>query len=820
MKDCAPWRGVRLRPFDSEEGDARDVPLKKRRGASLLQVTDDGRLLLFGGRGVDNDVYTPDAFGLDYTAFNAETGEGAHYLPLAFACDEDEQEPDVMAAVASAKVMNRIRLGGRAAKGSYHTQTSALHEQSVYVYGGYASPAPLPQGFQRTNQSSRRVLPLPYWDQHFFELDLLGLKWHQIKSMPAGDPRRRGHTAVVYDGAMYVFGGWGPQADWWRNDTDCYTFATGTWSVVEPKSIAPPPRVALHTASVKGSTMWVFGGYVDESPLFLGSVMGLEGSVRREAAGAESEAGSVGSKRLGFTDSDTDDGHDGAAGGRPEIVALNNNSKTELLSKHAPKRIVEGAKGEAGAVQYLSNAVFAMDLATGKWQRRTAAGDVPPARACHTASMYGDSLIVVGGEGPRAQSYNDIYVLDTTLMLWTAVRPPANRPLPCVSGHAAAIVQDSLIVLGGGEGSSYQLCYGGLASDGKAPLIRSRAEAKEKDGEARTPEGQPLSPKDKDDAPQEEGCACLVLPLPALLHAATKRKAAAKREIAARCDLPVNVRKHPREVLPQQRTPLEVQAVVSRLTSRPADASFSGTFRSTATSRSDERTYGKPKRAQGDPPERPAAAGVKEEELLDRLYTRAREAQDAQQKQLEGRYLKPVTLERFCPVKPPDEIDKLTQALCDDAVRNKQNVHTALLNNRLQMWQGSGREGKWVAGDWQTEHAKEIAKIKNKPKAGDVPPPLNPVEEDMVKRFYSDRRPANERQVKQNEAAFLKHNPQRKPAKKLDKDGLKEINERFYAKPLDKKANKKPFVDKLDREFKVMTKKQWEETVSRLNATG
>jgi len=78
---------------------------------------------------------------------------------------------------------------------------------------------------------------------------------------PAADtaPARHDHSAVVYNGAMYVYGGRSPKplGDMWK-----YSFADKTWTSM-PVSKGMAARFG-HSAVVAGKTMIVYGGYVHE----------------------------------------------------------------------------------------------------------------------------------------------------------------------------------------------------------------------------------------------------------------------------------------------------------------------------------------------------------------------------------------------------------------------------------------------------------------------------------------------------------------------------------------------------------------------------
>eukprot|EP01089_Gocevia_fonbrunei_P000771 TRINITY_DN10756_c0_g1_i1.p1 TRINITY_DN10756_c0_g1~~TRINITY_DN10756_c0_g1_i1.p1 ORF type:complete len:338 (+),score=62.43 TRINITY_DN10756_c0_g1_i1:72-1085(+) len=95
-----------------------------------------------------------------------------------------------------------------------------------------------------------------------YKLDLKTLEWSQLNSPDGSDPPRFHATAVLHpDGSsMYAFGGikfFG--ANGYRNDVAKYNFVSNTWEKVEAKGALPSTR-AGHTAVIINNKMIVFGG--------------------------------------------------------------------------------------------------------------------------------------------------------------------------------------------------------------------------------------------------------------------------------------------------------------------------------------------------------------------------------------------------------------------------------------------------------------------------------------------------------------------------------------------------------------------------------
>jgi Rab9 effector protein with kelch motifs len=95
------------------------------------------------------------------------------------------------------------------------------------------------------------------------------------------------------------------------------------------------------------------------------------------------------------------------------------------------------------------NDVFALDTTAMMWHAPVVSGKPPEPRAGHTASLIGSKIIIVGG-GDHKRAFSDVHVLDTDAMCWS--RPSVAGDLPSGrAGHSATPVGDLLIVFGGGS---------------------------------------------------------------------------------------------------------------------------------------------------------------------------------------------------------------------------------------------------------------------------------------------------------------------------------------------------------------------------------
>uniref|UniRef100_A0A8C6Y1U5 Host cell factor C2 n=1 Tax=Naja naja TaxID=35670 RepID=A0A8C6Y1U5_NAJNA len=134
-----------------------------------------------------------------------------------------------------------------------------LYGNKCYLFGGLA------------NESEDSNNNIPRYLNDFYELELQHgsgvIGWSIPLTRGVLPSPRESHTAVIYckkdlgNPKMFMFGGMSGCRlnDLWELDIE-----TMTWSKPETKGTVPLPR-SLHTASVIGNKMYVFGGWIPQS---------------------------------------------------------------------------------------------------------------------------------------------------------------------------------------------------------------------------------------------------------------------------------------------------------------------------------------------------------------------------------------------------------------------------------------------------------------------------------------------------------------------------------------------------------------------------
>ncbi|KAJ2797046.1 hypothetical protein H4R20_005333, partial [Coemansia guatemalensis] len=239
----------------------------------------------------------------------------------------------------------------------------------------------------------------------------------------------RGFSAALHDQVVYWFGG--KTDGGLHNGMD--TLDTGTWEVrrVRVSGSVPEPREG-HTATFIGRTMFVFGGEVSgggcDDSLYAYNMANMTWyRVPMQGAPLSGRKGHttvpVGSKMFVFG---------GTADGqfRNDLVSFD----VRAATKQGPRWNYDTVGGPAGA-RGSQGSLRREDLVA------------PSPRAGHSCSVYPGSLYVFGGMD-GAQCFNDLWVYDLELRRWAQVTPNGAMP-PARYGHASAVVDDCIFVMGG-----------------------------------------------------------------------------------------------------------------------------------------------------------------------------------------------------------------------------------------------------------------------------------------------------------------------------------------------------------------------------------
>ncbi|CAK9313398.1 unnamed protein product [Citrullus colocynthis] len=99
--------------------------------------------------------------------------------------------------------------------------------------------------------------------------------------------------------------------------------------------------------------------------------------------------------------------------------------------------------------------VHCIDLETHTWSVMETAGNIPIARAGHSATLFGSKIIMFGGEDSNRRLLNDIHVLDLETLTWDEVEAKQSPPAPRFDHTAAMHAEHYLLVFGGCSHSAF-----------------------------------------------------------------------------------------------------------------------------------------------------------------------------------------------------------------------------------------------------------------------------------------------------------------------------------------------------------------------------
>eukprot|EP01009_Symbiontida_sp_KSa7_P004342 NODE_205_length_1199_cov_740.595652_g164_i0.p1 GENE.NODE_205_length_1199_cov_740.595652_g164_i0~~NODE_205_length_1199_cov_740.595652_g164_i0.p1 ORF type:complete len:328 (+),score=56.79 NODE_205_length_1199_cov_740.595652_g164_i0:89-1072(+) len=224
-----------------------------------------------------------------------------------------------------------------------------------------------------------------------YEFDLLTLKWNELQFPLDTIPRRRGgHTALVHNGKMLVFGGSNKD-----NAVMSLDLQTYRWEILSCEGCAPQGRF-YHTAAIAENSLLLLGGCVgvqeEMHAASLGQIPYLE---LRNDINAAPVWGAVPCKGMSVP----------PAVSRHSTI-LHTVKNGEILNEHrqAQLLITFGGKGEID----LHNGVHAFDVARQCWLTDgvSVLGEDPPhPRYRHSCVLFGHGMYVFGGK--EADKYFD-----------------------------------------------------------------------------------------------------------------------------------------------------------------------------------------------------------------------------------------------------------------------------------------------------------------------------------------------------------------------------------------------------------------------------
>jgi len=289
-----------------------------------------------------------------------------------------------------------------------------------------------------------------------------------MRNTPSNIIPRYGHSAIIYDGIMIIYGG--RNKNEYISNVSCFNILTMSWFCPDIKGVLPLPR-AGHTAVVENDLMYVFGGSPSKLE-FVNDLYILElRTMTWDLVKYNSET--VPCPRKGHTAVSYNSSMI-IFGGCYENMTLNDlwdfcydtqcwrqielNGNIPTPRYYHVSSMVSDTQfivfgGNIGKVDDLiiSNETFIIDLTTNNSTFLETSGIHPSLRMCSSIIYRRNKVLILGG---GAYSYlSDSYELDLVTKHWNRIRDSAS-----FSGrinHTTVQCGDYLLTFGGYDGNSY-----------------------------------------------------------------------------------------------------------------------------------------------------------------------------------------------------------------------------------------------------------------------------------------------------------------------------------------------------------------------------
>lgn len=245
-----------------------------------------------------------------------------------------------------------------------------------------------------------------------FRFDFPSRCWTRLDVQGAIPAGRENNGAVVHGSKMYLFGGYSGFT--WLNDFHSFNFDTSTWQAVPSghKGSVPSTRFG-YVSAVHGDFMYVFGGY--DGSAWLNDMFDFD--FERGIWSATQVQGFIPSGRS-CPSWATHNGSVYLFGGYDGVHRMNDFHQFRMVSR--------------------------------TWSSVRSAGQVPSPRYFHASVVYGNSLFLFGGYSGQ-ERLNDLYEFRFDCHTWFVLStedPPSGR-----SSLVAEVFNNSLYVFGGYNGS-------------------------------------------------------------------------------------------------------------------------------------------------------------------------------------------------------------------------------------------------------------------------------------------------------------------------------------------------------------------------------
>lgn len=296
-------------------------------------------------------------------------------------------------------------------------------------------------GFNGQFRNDLHVLYLDVMDDMFPSATALDFTWADLShpALSPGDrpPSRAQHTASWVGGQLFIIGGisdfYAPPLDTvYRLDTNSMV-----WTHVTPESSFLVSPRALHSATVVGSRILVFGGRSMEECGYGPS---------RPCYASKSDTFYLDTDSLAWIPAESSMGVD-----RGEVVRPAGRYGHSASGVDEKVWVIGGAAVTLAGDETLRNDIFVFDTSDGTWSEISVNNDpsgIPSPRMAHVTVVVNHGLVGVFGGYGNDGPLGDLWLLDTVRLVWTR-KDYSGSPSARQTATASAISNTHVLLFGG-----------------------------------------------------------------------------------------------------------------------------------------------------------------------------------------------------------------------------------------------------------------------------------------------------------------------------------------------------------------------------------
>ncbi|XP_076013917.1 kelch domain-containing protein 1 [Genypterus blacodes] len=253
---------------------------------------------------------------------------------------------------------------------------------------------------------------------------------------------RSGHTAVVEENKLYVWGGYLSIADqevFLANDEIwVYDIEQGVWQVISMTGDVPPSMSGTCSCSLNGN-MYIFGGCDDNGQTNQIYCVNLADGkftwkkIRHQVGSAPSPRDKLSSW---------------VYNGRIIYFGGYGHKRLSDVDRNNRSFIVDDASWAAEFLWGWNNEVFIFDPVQASWSEAKTHGSAPAPRAAHGSATLGSKGYICGGRVMETRT-SDVHCLDLETWTWSEIIPVSSVPVGRSWHTLTATSESSLFLFGG-----------------------------------------------------------------------------------------------------------------------------------------------------------------------------------------------------------------------------------------------------------------------------------------------------------------------------------------------------------------------------------